>query len=224
MNTVLIIDDDPSLGHTLAVSLRARDFEVVRSETGEAGIAAARRDQFDVIVVDLGLPRMTGMEVIRKLRTWSTVPILVLSARNQEPTKVQALEAGADDYVTKPFGFDELVARLHAAMRRGVRADGRTLISAEAFTVDFEVRSVIRNNVEVHLTPTEWRVLELLVGNEDHVVEHSELLTRVWGPDSDAPVDYARVYVASLRRKLEIDAANPRHLLTESGKGYRFRR
>jgi two-component system, OmpR family, KDP operon response regulator KdpE len=176
------------------------------------------------VVVDLGLPRIDGGEVIHKVRAVSTVPIIVLSARDTEESKVRALDLGADDYVTKPFGMDEFVARIRAALRRGIRPDGDTVIETAAFTVDLVAKRITKDGTDVHLTATEWRVLAALIAREGEVVSHEELLTTVWGANYEAPVEYARVFVRALRKKLEHDAAAPAHILTEPSLGYRFQR
>lgn len=224
MSTVLVVDDDQALLKTLSAALKAQGFETMSAHTGELGVYLATHEHPDVAVVDLGLPRIDGIEVIRQIRVVASLPIIVLSARDQEDGKVEALNIGADDYVTKPFGMDELVARIRAAMRRGIRADGTTVIETSSFTVDLAARRMVRNETDVHLTATEWRVLTVLIGHEGSVVTHAQLLHEVWGADHDAPVEYARVYVSSLRKKLEVDPKNPRHLLTDTSVGYRFAR
>lgn len=220
---VLVVDDEPRLVRALRINLRARGYEVDTAADGRGALAAAARRAPDVVVLDLGLPDMDGAEVIEGLRGWSTAPIVVLSARHSSQDKVQALDAGADDYVTKPFGMDELLARLRAAVRRAAPGDdGPAVLEAGAFTVDLSARKVLRDGAEVRLTPTEWRILELLVQNAGRLVAQRQILHEVWGPAYGTETNYLRVYLAQLRRKLEADPARPRHLITEPGMGYRF--
>jgi two-component system KDP operon response regulator KdpE len=220
---VLVVDDDPQLLRALAINLRARHFEVLTAVDGAAALAAAARGHPDVIVLDLGLPDMDGVDVLRGLRGWTSVPVIVLSAWDAEATKVTALDAGADDYVTKPFGMGELLARLRAATRRAGGADEQApVVVTDSFTVDLAARRVRRGDDDVRLTPTEWHLLEVLVRNPGRLVSQRQLLHEVWGPQYDTETNYLRVYMAQLRRKLEAEPARPRHLLTEPGLGYRF--
>jgi two-component system, OmpR family, KDP operon response regulator KdpE len=222
---VLIIDDDIALLRAVGISLRARGYEVIVARRGEEGLNLAAHRRPDVILLDLGLPGIDGVEVVRGLRGWSAVPIIVLSARHQSVSKVEALDAGADDYVTKPFGMDELLARLRAAVRRSssVSVDGEeAVVETDSFTVDLVAKKVRKEGVEVHLTPTEWGVLEVLVRNRGRLVAQKQLLQDVWGPAYATESHYLRVYLAQLRRKLEREPAHPKHLLTEPGMGYRF--
>jgi two-component system, OmpR family, KDP operon response regulator KdpE len=177
-----------------------------------------------VVILDLGLPDISGIEVLGGLRGWLSAPVIVLSARTDSSDKVQALDAGADDYVTKPFGMDEFLARLRAAVRRNAAASetDQPVIETDAFTVDLAAKKVTKDGVEVHLTPTEWGMLEVLVRNRGKLVGREELLKEVWGPGYATETHYLRVYLAQLRRKLEADPSHPKHLLTESGMGYRF--
>ncbi|MEU4008058.1 response regulator [Streptomyces pseudogriseolus] len=222
MTRVLVVDDDPSIVRALVINLRARQYEVDSAEDGAGALRAAARHP-DVVVLDLGLPDMDGVDVIRRLREWSRVPILVLSARHASGEKVQALDAGADDYVTKPFGMDELLARLRAAVRRAEPADGGDLVvETETFTVDLAAKKVHRDGRDVRLTPTEWHLLEVLVRGGGRLVGQKQLLREVWGPSYGTETNYLRVYMAQLRRKLEADPSRPRHLITEPGMGYRF--
>ncbi|CAM5622206.1 response regulator [Streptomyces pseudogriseolus] len=222
MTRVLVVDDDPSIVRALVINLRARQYEVDSAEDGAGALRAAARHP-DVVVLDLGLPDMDGVDVIRRLREWSRVPILVLSARHASGEKVQALDAGADDYVTKPFGMDELLARLRAAVRRAEPADGGDLVvETETFTVDLAAKKVHRDGRDVRLTPTEWHLLEVLVRGGGRLVGQRQLLREVWGPSYGTETNYLRVYMAQLRRKLEADPSRPRHLITEPGMGYRF--
>ena len=222
MATVLIVDDEVQILRALQINLTARGYSTVTAPTGNEALERAAQHPVDVIILDLGLPDLDGVEVIRRLRRWNDVPIVVLSARHGSDDKIQALDAGADDYVTKPFGMDELLARLRAALRRGSSGDA-PVIETEGFTVDLPAKQVTRRGVPVRLTPTEWNILELLVRNSGALVTHEEILRQVWGPAYAEETGYLRVYLAQLRRKLEADPANPRHLLTEAGLGYRFR-
>jgi two-component system, OmpR family, KDP operon response regulator KdpE len=223
VSTVLVVDDDPALVRALAINLRARGYEVHAAGTGAGALQLAATHPPDAVVLDLGLPDLDGSEVIAGLRGWTDVPILVLSAREQAREKVAALDAGADDYVVKPFGMDELLARLRAAIRRGSPAPAQPTITTDTFTVDLSAgRVTATDGTDIKLTPTEWHLLEVLARNPGRVVDHATLLTEVWGPAFQEQTNYLRVYMATLRRKLEPDAARPRHLLTESGRGYRF--
>jgi two-component system KDP operon response regulator KdpE len=222
VSTVLVIDDDPALVRALGINLRARGYEVYAAGTGTNALRLAASHPPDAVVLDLGLPDMDGNEVIAGLRGWTDVPIIVLSAREQSRQKVAALDAGADDYVVKPFGMDELLARLRAAIRRGTPAPVQPTIATDDFTIDLSAGRVSAGGQDLKLTPTEWHLLEVLARNPGKVMEHSRLLTEVWGPAYREQTNYLRVYMATLRRKLEPDAANPRHLLTEAGRGYRF--
>jgi two-component system KDP operon response regulator KdpE len=219
---VVVIDDEPALCRALRVNLSARDYDVSVAGNGASGLATIARERPDVVILDLGLPDMDGEEVIRGVRGWSTTPIIVLSAREQEAAKVAALDAGADDYVTKPFGMDELLARLRAAVRRAVPADEQPVVETDDFTVDLAAKRVTTTAGPVRLTPTEWQLLEVLVRHAGKLVSQRQLLHEVWGPAYDTEVNYLRVYVAQLRRKLEPDPSHPRYLLTEAGMGYRF--
>lgn len=221
MASVLIVDDEVQILRALQINLNARGYSTVTAFTGHDALEQAAQHPVDVIILDLGLPDLDGVEVIRRLRRWSKVPIVVLSARHGSDDKIQALDAGADDYVTKPFGMDELMARLRAALRRGSPMDV-PVIETAGFTINLATKQVTRRGVTVRLTPTEWNILELLVRNSGALVTHEEILRQVWGPAYAEETAYLRVYLAQLRRKLEIDPANPRHLLTETGLGYRF--
>ncbi len=208
--------------HALRINLTARRYEVSTAADGASGLAAAARDRPDVLILDLGLPDMDGTEVIRGVRGWASTPIIVLSAWGQESQKVAALDAGADDYVTKPFGMDELLARLRAAVRRASPAPDEPVVITADFTVDLAAKRVIRPAGDVRLTPTEWQLLEVLVRQAGRLVTQRFALQEVWGPAYRDETNYLRVYVANLRRKLEPDPARPRYLLTEPGMGYRF--
>jgi len=219
---LLLIDDEERFARALAVSLRARGYDVEVASTGEAGLEAAARLHPDATVLDLGLPGMSGLDVLRKLREWSTAPVIVLSARHEETTKVQALDIGADDYVTKPFGMDELLARLRAALRRGAATGPDSVVTTDHFTIDTAATRVTIDGGDVHLTKTEWKLLEVLVKNRGKLVSQRRLLHEVWGPGYDDETEYLRVYMAALRRKLEPEPSRPRYLRTETGMGYRF--
>ena len=223
MTRVLVIDDEAPILRALRINLTARKFEVITAADGASGLAAMARDRPDVLILDLGLPDMDGTEVIKGVRGWTSTPIIVLSAWGQESQKVAALDAGADDYVTKPFGMDELLARLRAAVRRASPAPEAPVVSTEHFTVDLADKRVTRGGQDVRLTPTEWQLLEVLVRHAGRLVTQRQLLAEVWGPSYQNEAHYLRVYVANLRRKLEPDPSAPRYLLTEPGMGYRFR-
>jgi len=222
MSTVLVVDDDPALVRALGINLRARGYEVHAAGAGADALRLAASHPPDAVVLDLGLPDMDGSDVIAGLRGWTDVPILVLSAREQSRQKVAALDAGADDYVVKPFGMDELLARLRAAIRRGRPVPVQPTIVTDDFTVDLSAGRVTAGSQDVKLTPTEWHLLEVLARNPGRVIDHDRLLTEVWGPTYQEQTNYLRVFMAALRRKLEPDASQPRHLLTEAGRGYRF--
>jgi two-component system KDP operon response regulator KdpE len=219
---VLVGDDPPGLRRALAINLRARGYDVDVAADGSAALAAASGQPPDVVVLDLGLPDMDGTQVIEGLRGWTQVPIIVLSARAGEPDKVVALDAGADDYVTKPFGMDELLARLRAALRRQAPADEAPVVRTASFTVDLAAKTADKDGSPVRLTPTEWHLLEVLVRNRGKLVGQRQLLQEIWGPQYETETNYLRVYMAQLRRKLESDPSRPRHLITEPGMGYRF--
>jgi two-component system KDP operon response regulator KdpE len=223
--TVLVVDDEPQIVRALRINLSARGYRVITAHDGTAALRAVAETKPDVVVLDLGLPDMDGNEVIAGLRGWTTVPIIVLSARGDSSDKVRALDAGADDYVTKPFGMDELLARLRAAFRRSVVStsdDVDAVVETSSFTIDLAAKKVRKDGKEVHLTKTEWGVLELLVRNRGRLVAQKQLLHDVWGPSYETESHYLRVYLAQLRRKLEPEPSRPRHLLTEPGMGYRF--
>lgn len=224
MTKVLVVDDEPQIVRALRINLAARGYDVSTAANGQEALRVAASVHPDVVVLDLGLPDIDGAVVIEGLRGWTSVPIIVLSARTDSGDKVAALDAGADDYVTKPFGMDELLARLRAAVRRAstVPAGEEAVVETQAFTVDLVAKKVIRDGAEVHLTPTEWGVLELLVRNRGKLVGQKQLLQEVWGPSYASETHYLRVYLAQLRRKLEPQPSRPRHLLTEAGMGYRF--
>ena len=218
---MLVVDDEPALVRALAINLRAHGWDVVTAADGRSALDAAATTQPDVIVLDLGLPDMDGTEVIAGLRGWTSVPIVVLSARQHGEDKVEALDLGADDYVAKPFGMDELMARLRAAVRRAATSEPtETVVVVGALAIDLARKTVSRGGADVRLTPTEWGFLELLTRHVGKLVTREQILREVWGTAHLHEHHYLRVYMAQLRRKLEDDPANPRHLLTTSGMGY----
>jgi two-component system, OmpR family, KDP operon response regulator KdpE len=207
---VLVVDDEPQIRRALAINLRARGYDVDLAEDGRAALDVAARSHPDVVVLDLGLPELDGVEVIKGLRGWSRVPIIVLSVRDAEGDKVAALDAGADDYVTKPFGMDELLARLRAALRRAAPAEEEASVETADFSIDLAAKRVTRHLVEV------------LVRNRGRLVTQRQLLQEVWGPEYGEETNYLRVYMAQVRRKLEPEPSQPRYFITEPGMGYRF--
>jgi two-component system KDP operon response regulator KdpE len=217
---VLLVDDDSTLRRTLAIGLRAAEHEVLIAADGRSALQALREDKPDLVVLDLGLPDVSGVEVLRQLRAWSTVPVVVLSARAESDEKVQALDLGADDYVTKPFGMEELLARIRAAGRRA--GSDVPVMETGDLVIDLPARRVTKAGVVVRLTPTEWGLLEMLVRTPGRLVSQRDLLHEVWGPSYGRETNYLRVYVGGLRKKLEDDPSQPRHLITEPGIGYRF--
>ncbi|MGH8933829.1 MAG: response regulator [Egibacteraceae bacterium] len=225
MTRVLVVDDEPNIRRALDVNLRVRDYDVDLAATGEEALRMAADRHPDVVILDLGLPGIDGVDVIHGLRGWTDVPIIVLSAREAEPDKVAALDAGADDYVTKPFGMAELLARLRAAVRRSWR-DGQEepVVDTGRFRIDLVAKRVESPEGAIRLTPTEWQIVELLVRNEGRLVTQRQLLQDVWGPEYVHETNYLRVHLAHIRRKLEVDPSRPRHFHTEPGMGYRFTR
>ena len=222
MSRVLVVDDEPQILRALGINLRARGYDVDLAPDGERALDVAARNHPDVVVLDLGLPGIDGVDVIRGIRGWSQVPIVVLSVRDAEGDKVAALDAGADDYVTKPFGMDELLARLRAALRRIAPAEEEALVETADFTIDLAAKKVRRDGEEVRLTPTEWHLVEVLVRNRGRLVAQTQLLQEVWGPQYHDETNYLRVFMAQVRRKLEPEPAHPRYFITEPGMGYRF--
>jgi two-component system KDP operon response regulator KdpE len=220
---ILVVDDDPHLLKALRITLQAHGYSVDTAPDGRSALLAATRNPPGLVVLDLGLPDMDGAAVLTEFRRWSSAPVLVLSARHGSADKVDALDAGADDYITKPFGLEELLARLRALLRRAPEAAEAPTVTTAEFTVDLGQRVVTRNGESVRLTPTEWSILELLVRNQGKLITQQQILSTVWGPAYAKEANYLRVYIAQLRRKLEADTGNPRHLLTEAGIGYRFR-
>ncbi len=223
MTRVLVVDDEPQIRRALGTNLRARGFEVDLAPSGEEALALAAARRPDVVILDLGLPGIDGLEVVAGLRGWTEIPIIVLSVRDAEADKVAALDAGADDFVTKPFGMDELLARLRAAVRRASPPpEEAAVVETEHLRIDLAARRIRRDGVEIKLTPTEWHLVEVLVRHAGRLVGQRQLLQEVWGPEYERETNYLRVYLARIRRKLELDPSAPSHFLTEAGVGYRF--
>ncbi|MHB2024302.1 MAG: response regulator [Mycobacteriales bacterium] len=223
MSRLLVIDDEVPFARAMAIGLRARGYEVEWAASGQAGLDLAAREHPNLILLDLGLPDLDGVEVLQALRGWTATPVIVLSARSHEQAKVQALDSGADDYVTKPFGMDELLARVRRALRRGIPVGEQARIVTSHFTVDLVGKRVLgENGRQVHLTPTEWHMVEILSRHVGRLVPQRQLLQEVWGPQYENEIDYLRVYMGRIRRKLEPDAARPRYFVTEPGMGYRL--
>lgn len=221
--TILVVDDEPDLRRLLRTALGAEGYRVVEAANGPRGVIDAASHKPDMAIIDLGLPGMDGVDVIQRIRQWSPMPIIVLSARAQERTKIEALGAGADDYVTKPFSMGELLARVRVALRHRVRSrDGDVALRFDGVLVDLAARRAVRDGRAVHLTAVEFRLLSVLAKHLDMVVTHRHLLTEVWGPTHESDTHYLRVYMKQLREKLEADPSRPRHLLTEIGVGYRL--
>lgn len=223
MTRILVVDDDSALQRTLRINLRARGHEVLLAGTGSEALAIFEAEHPELVVLDLGLPDLDGVEVLRRLRRRSAVPVIVLSARQEADDKVEALDEGADDYVSKPFNIDELLARVRASVRRaGPESDVPATVTTSTLTLDFANHRAVREGVEVHLTPTEWRLITELARHEGRIVPHQELLRAVWGPNYKTEWQYLRVFTNQLRRKLEPDPAHPQHLINEPGLGYRL--
>jgi len=221
---ILIADDDPQILRALRVTLGAHGHEVVTAADGRETIAAASKQPPDLLILDLGMPRLDGLEVIRTVRAWSALPILVVSGRTDAADKVDALDAGADDYVTKPFAVDELLARVRALTRRSATTVTQAVVTMSGVTIDVGAHSVTREGQRgaIRLTPTEWKILELLVRNPRRLLTHAQLFTEIWGTPDVHETGYLRLYIGQLRKKLEPDPAHPVHILTETGMGYRF--
>ena len=219
---LLIADDDPQMVRALRITLAAHGYEVVVAADGAAAVAAAAQTHPDIIMLDLGMPRLDGIEVIQALRGWTTVPIIVVSGRTGSADKVEALDAGADDFVTKPFQVDELLARLRALSRRSVPAGGESTVGFGDVVVALATKTVTRAGTRVHLTPTEWRMLEHLARHPGALVTRQDLLKEIWGSEQVSDSGYLRLYMSQLRKKLEAEPSAPAHLLTESGMGYRL--
>jgi two-component system KDP operon response regulator KdpE len=222
MSKVLVIEDEAPLRRALRIFLEAHDYGVVLAASGREGLDLAAREHPDVVILDLGLPDMDGVSVATALRGWSTVPIVVLSARDTEPVKVAALDAGADDYVTKPFAMNEFLARLRAALRRAAPTEQERVITTADFEIDLGAKQIHRDGTDMHLTPTEWQIVEVLARHRGKLVTQQQLLQQVWGPQYEKETHYLRIYMSQIRRKLEPDPSRPRYFITEPGMGYRF--
>ncbi|MFF9488476.1 response regulator [Streptomyces sp. NPDC014676] len=225
MTRVLVVEDDPQLARALVINLQARHYGVDAAPDGATALRLTAVRPPDAVLLDLGLPDMDGVDVIKGLQGWTRAPVLVLSARQSSGEKVSALDAGADDYITKPFSMDELLARLRAAVRRAADlppVPETTPVETDDFTVDLLAKKVVRGGRDVRLTPTEWNLLEILVTHPGRLVTQKHLLQEVWGLSRSSRTNYLRVYMAQLRRKLEKDPSHPRYLITEPGMGYRF--
>jgi two-component system, OmpR family, KDP operon response regulator KdpE len=222
MSHILVVDDEPQILRALAANLKARNYAFDLAPNGEAALELAIRHPPDAVILDLGLPGIGGLDVIAGLRAWTSVPIIVLSVRGEDADKVRALDAGADDYVTKPFSMGELLARLRAALRRVLPDSVPAILKTEHFTVDFAAKRAETRAGLVRLTPTEWHIVELLVRNEGKLVTQRQLLQEVWGPRYERETNYLRGFIAQIRRKLEPEPARPKYFITEPGIGYRF--
>jgi two-component system, OmpR family, KDP operon response regulator KdpE len=223
VSRILVVDDDDQLRRALRINLSARKYDVLTAADGTQALTIAGHTPPDLAVVDLGLPDMDGVEVVRGLRGWTAVPIIVLSARDAQASKVEALDAGADDYVTKPFGMDELLARIRAALRRATPRPDTAIVRTSTFTLDLAAKRLTgADGNDVRLTPIEWHMLEVLARHPDKLVAQKQLLREVWGPAYEGETGYLRVHLANLRRKIEPDPSRPRYLITEPGIGYRF--
>jgi len=224
MIRILVVDDEPQMLRALRINLTARGYEVVTAADGRTALRAAAQHHPDVIVLDLGLPDIDGIEVLAGLHGWCAARVIVLSARSDATDKVAALDTGADDYVTKPFGMEEFLARIRAAVRRAAapREESEPTVTTDHFVVDLVAEKVTRDGAAVHLTPTEWGMLAMLVRNQGKLVSQRELLTEIWGPSYVDQTHYLRVYLTQLRHKLEPEPSRPRYLITEAGRGYRF--
>ncbi|TDW17784.1 response regulator [Kribbella kalugense] len=223
MTRVLVVDDEPQIVRALQINLKARGYEVHLAGTGTSALKVAAQHPPELVILDLGLPDFDGVDVIRGLRGWTEAPILVLSGRTDQTDKVEALDAGADDYLTKPFGIDELLARMRAVLRRSNPAQDQPVVTVGGATVDLAAKRVtLETGEDIRLTPTEWHLLEVLVRHPGKLMSQRQLLTEVWGPGYETASGNLRFYMGQLRRKLEPDPARPQHLLTEPGMGYRF--
>ncbi|GAA1920937.1 response regulator [Microbacterium aoyamense] len=219
---ILVADDDPQLVRALRITLAAHGYEVVAAPDGAAAVALAAKERPDIVMVDLGMPRLDGVRVIEALRGWTNAPIIVVSGRTGSADKVEALDAGADDYVTKPFQIDELLARLRALGRRAVPSPNDPFVTFADVEIDLAAKTVTRSGQTIHLTPTEWRMLEFLARNPGSLVTRQTLLKEIWSSEQVSDSGYLRLYMSQLRKKLEADPAHPVHLLTEQGMGYRL--
>jgi two-component system, OmpR family, KDP operon response regulator KdpE len=222
MTRVLVVDDEQQIRRALSVNMKARGYEVDVASTGERALELAASRLPDVVILDLGLPGIDGTEVVRGLRGWTSVPIIVLSVRDDQTDKIAALDAGADDYVTKPFAMGELMARVRAALRRSSPEAEAPRVETPDFAIDLTSKRVTTADGEVRLTPTEWHIVEVLVRNAGRLISQKQLLKEVWGPKYEEETNYLRIYLAQIRRKLEPEPARPRYFITEPGMGYRF--
>jgi two-component system KDP operon response regulator KdpE len=222
MTCVLVVDDEPQIRRALVTNLTARDYEVIQAATGEEALRLVAERHPDLVILDIGLPGMDGIEVVHGLRGWTDVPIIMLSVRQDESDKIEALDAGADDYLTKPFGMGELLARMRAALRRSPELPDDPVVELPGLRIDLAATRVERDGEEVHLTRTEWGIVSELVRHRGKLVTQQQLLTAVWGPGYENQANYLRVYMAGLRRKLEAEPAAPRYFITEPGVGYRL--
>lgn len=222
MTFVLVVDDDPAILRTLSINLRARDYDVETAADGRSALQIVAERMPDVVILDLGLPDLDGVEVLKRLRVYSQVPVVVLSARHESVDKVEALDEGADDYVTKPFDVEELLARLRAAIRRSGSEGAPLVVESGDVRLDVTERTATRAGKDVRLTPTEWHIVEVLARREGRLVRQTELLREVWGPAYGRETNYLRVYLAQIRRKLETDPSRPRIFITDPGIGYRM--
>jgi two-component system KDP operon response regulator KdpE len=220
---ILVVDDEPQIRRALRTALVAQGYEVYDARTGEEALESVRRTRFDVVLLDLGMPGMSGLDTCRALRANSTMAIIVLTVTDSESIKVSVLDAGADDYVTKPFGAAELLARIRAVLRRSPASAGESrIVNVGGLEIDFGSRRIVANGRKVRITPKEWDLLQVMVANPDVPIPHTRLLQAVWGPDYGGEVQYLRVFINQLRRKIEADPAHPRYILTEPWIGYKF--
>ncbi|MBD3924110.1 response regulator transcription factor [Nocardioides cavernae] len=222
MTFVLVVDDDPAMRRTLSINLRARDYEVETAGDGRSALQVVDERMPDLVLLDLGLPDLDGVAVLTQLRSFTQVPVIVVSARTESDDKVEALDLGADDFITKPFSIEELLARIRATSRRAGREEPDLVVEVGDLRLDVTDSRATRGGEEIHLTPTEWRIVEVLVRRRGRLVRQAELLTAVWGPAYDTQTNYLRVHMASIRRKLEADPGRPVLFVTEPGMGYRF--
>ncbi len=220
--TILVVDDEPQIRRVLRATLSSRGYVIIDAKTGEEGIELVRKDKPDLVLLDVNMPGMGGLEACREIRRGSNAPIIMLTVRNAERDKVAALDAGADDYVVKPFGIEELLARVRAALRRHGTGEALARLETKDLTIDFEARSVMARGEDVHLTPKEYEVLKLLIANQGKPLTHRRLLQTVWGPDYGEEPENLRVVINQLRKKIESDPTHPKYILTEPWVGYRF--
>ncbi|MBI4898999.1 MAG: response regulator transcription factor [Actinobacteria bacterium] len=222
MTFVLVVDDDPAMRRTLSINLRARDYEVETAGDGRSALQVVDELMPDVVLLDLGLPDLDGIAVLTQLRSFTQVPVIVVSARTESDDKVEALDLGADDFITKPFSIEELLARVRATSRRAGREEPELVVEVDGLRLDITDSRATRDGQEIHLTPTEWRIVDVLARRRGRLVRQAELLTAVWGPAYDTQTNYLRVHLAAIRRKLEADPGRPALFITEPGMGYRF--